>query len=486
MSTPNILLIMCDQLRADALGAYGGQVVPTPNLDLLASRGTRFDSAYTPSPVCVPSRAALISGNEPQTSGCYENEMPMPRTSTMMDMLVAAGYTTHGVGKMHFTPDAYESRGFVTRDVGEEFGSASDDDYLAYLDGEGLGYIEHPHGLRDEMYYIPQLSPVPAKHHFSTWVANRSIEFLEQRDESAPFFLWSSFIAPHPPFAPPAPWHRMLAASTLAEPYEPRSSDSLMTVYNRLQARYKYRDGGRDRRLLQLIRAYYYSSVAHLDAQVGRVIEHLDNEGSFSETIVILTADHGEFLGDYGTFGKRSFLDQAARIPLIVSGPGFTPGRVESTPVSLIDLYPTLAQIAGVNSDREGISLRDPVPGRRVYGQYQSGAMGMYAVITPSWKYIWSAADGKEILLDRRERPEATNHAYNVRMRSVLEELRSDAANHFEDLRSTDFDYESGNVPLRLGKPATDRGLAELASIRLDREAATVAVRDIWDASSAV
>lgn len=482
MPAPNVLILFCDQLRADALSAYGGRVARTPNLDRLCAEGTRFDSAYTPTPVCVPARSAFMTGNEPQENGCFENEMPMPTTPTFMTKAFEAGFQTHGVGKMHFTPDPFASMGFESRDVGEEFGDAESDDYLAYLRDAGFGFVEHPHGLRDEMYYIPQLSPVPEEHHFSHWVADRSIAFLDSRDEPRPFLLWSSFIAPHPPFAPPAPWHRRHAPSLMPEPFEPPSSETLLTIYNRLQARYKYRDGGKDRRLTQLIQSYYYASVEHLDSQIGRILDALDERGLAEDTLVLLTADHGEFLGDYGTFGKRSYLDVAARVPLIARGPGFHAGAVVESPVSLIDVYPTVAAVANFESDRAGVDLMSPRAERHLYGQYQSGEMGMYAVITPGWKYIWSAADRKEILIDRLSSDrETTNLAYNVRVRPVLEKLRAEASEHFADLAETDFDVESGNVPLRLGEPASKEGIRMLRALQLDPEASTLVVRESWD-----
>lgn len=483
MTQTNVLLILCDQLRADAIGAYGSSIVPTPNIDRLADQGVLFESAYTPSPVCVPARASLITGNEPQTNECYENEMPMPGGETVMDLLSGAGYETHGVGKMHFTPDGNALRGFATRETGEEFGTVQDDDYLAYLAEVGFGFVEHPHGLRDEMYYIPQLSPVPEEHHFSRWVADRSIAFVERHDSDSPFFLWASFIAPHPPFAPPSPWHRRLAPSLLPAPFLPQDSQTLMTVYNRLQERYKYRDGGKDRRLLQLIRAYYHASVAYVDAQIGRILDSLDEYGYAENTLVVFTADHGEFLGDYGTFGKRSFLDAAARVPLVLRGPGFTGGSSVHSPVSLIDVYPTLAAAAGKTADREGVSLGTPLEDRHVYGQYQSGVMGMYAVITPRWKYIWCAADHREILIDRNEATESMNLAYNVRARGTLESLRVDAKQHFADLKNANFDTLSGNIPLLLGAPADNRGLEALAALERDPDSSTIVVRDTWDGS---
>jgi len=475
---PNILLIVCDQLRADALSCYGNTFVRTPAIGSLGRDGTVFESAYTPSPVCVPARACLITGNEPRTNGCFDNGYPMPATDTFMSLLSGAGYRTHGVGKMHFTPDARDHRGFETRDHGEEFGSAETDDYLAFLADAGYGYVESPHGLRDEMYYIPQLSPVPEELHFSHWVADRSIDFLDNAPRDRPFLLWSSFIAPHPPFAPPSPWHRLYEPSLLPGPFEPSDGDGLLTAYDRLQARYKYRDGGRDRRLWQLIRAYYFASVSFVDEQVGRILDALERTGRRADTIVVFTADHGEFLGDYGTFGKRSFLDVAARVPLIVSGPGFGPER-RTDLASLTDLAPTFLCAATVDSRQlDGLPLQDGHPGRTLYGQFQEGPLGLYAVIGERWKYVWSAPDGREYLVDRRTDPgETRNLAYNPRVRAVLLEHRERAREHFADLAGTDFDAASTNAGNPLGAPPSERGLWALRAVGLDSEASTIVVR---------
>ncbi|GAA1503843.1 arylsulfatase A-like enzyme [Agromyces terreus] len=485
---PNVLIIFADQLRADALGCYGNTIVATPALDSLARQGTVFDSAYTPSPVCVPSRSAFITGLEPQHGDCFENEMPTASASTFMDDLTAAGYRTHGIGKMHFTPDITALRGFQSREIGEEFGTAETDDYLRFVEEHGFEFVEHPHGLRDEMYYVPQLSPVPEHLHHSHWVADRSVAFLESHaggagepgaaDDGTPFLLWSSFIAPHPPFAPPSPWHRRFEPSTMPDPFVPQGSESLETIYNRLQNRYKYRDGGHDRRLEQLRTAYYYASVSYLDTQVARILAALDASGERENTIVVVTADHGEFLGDYGFYGKRSFLDAAARVPLIISGPGFEAERMPH-PVSLVDVRATLLEATGTAGDpRDGRSvLAGDEPGP-VYGQYQQGDAGLYAVITEEWKYIWSAFDRREFLLDRvRDPRESANLAYNPRRRDTLVAMRDLARTHFADLADADFDTASSNVSLRLGMRPDDETLRSMAALELDAEAATLVVR---------
>ncbi|WP_171042479.1 sulfatase [Sinomonas gamaensis] len=474
----NLLIIFSDQLRADALGCYGNRTVSTPALDSLAATGTVYDSAFTPCPVCVPARSSLITGLEPQHGECFENQMPMSSESTFMDALTEAGYRTHGVGKMHFTPDAHALRGFQTRDTGEEFGTADDDDYLAFVAEQGFDFVEHPHGLRDEMYYIPQLSPVPEPLHHSHWVADRSIDFLREQSSDRPFLLWSSFIAPHPPFAPPSPWHRRYEPSTMTDPFVPPSSSDLLTVYNHLQNRYKYRDGGRDRRLNQLLKAYYFASVSYLDSQVGRILRALDESGLRDETTIIVTADHGELLGDYGSFGKRSFLDASARIPFIVSGPGFKAERKREV-VSLLDVYPTVLELAGIeHPERDGSDLQDLPPERAFFGQYQEGELGLYAVITDRWKYIWSAFDKREYLLDRVRDPDETmNLAYNVRRRADLLSMRALALEHFEDLRDADLDSLASNSSLRLGERPSPEAVRAMQALGLDRDAATLVVR---------
>lgn len=484
----NVLIIFCDQLRADALGCYGNGTVSTPALDSLASTGTVYDSAFTPCPVCVPARSSLITGLEPQHGDCYENEMAMSPASTFMDALSAAGYRTHGVGKMHFTPDLHALRGFQSRDIGEEFGTADDDDYLAFVAEQGFDFVEHPHGLRDEMYYIPQLSPVPERLHHSHWVADRSIDFLREQSLGGPFLLWSSFIAPHPPFAPPSPWHRRYEPSTMTDPFVPPSSADLLTVYNRLQNRYKYRDGGQDRRLNQLLKAYYFASVSYLDAQVGRILQALDECGLRDDTTIIVAADHGELLGDYGSFGKRSFLDPSARIPFIVNGRGFETER-KGEVVSLLDVYPTVLEIAGIEGPpRDGAPLQNLPSDRAFFGQYQEGELGLYAVITDRWKYIWSAFDKREYLLDRVRDPDETmNLAYNVRRRADLLSMRALALEHFEDLHDADLDALASNSSLRLGERPSPQAIRAMEALGLDRDAATLVVRGgAWTPPSGV
>ena len=216
------------------------------------------------------------------------------------------------------------------------------------------------------MYYIPQPSQLPARAHNSHWVADRSIQFLTDRDRSRPFLLWSSFIHPHPPFAPPVPWNKLYRAPSMPLPKRPPDMRNLWTTINRIQNRYKYRDAGIDDNLLRVMKAYYYAAVSFIDYNVGRILEALEQCGELENTLVLWSSDHGEFLGDYDCFGKRTFLRSTANVPLIVRHPDrFPAGARVDTPASLVDIMPTACEILGIECPQgiEGRSLKPLLTG---------------------------------------------------------------------------------------------------------------------------
>jgi arylsulfatase len=429
---PNILFMFTDQQRADTLGALN-PVMHTPALDRLCAEGTNYTSAYTPVPVCVPARCSLIFGQYATRTGCYENNYPMPEESaarpTFMGALAQGGYQTHGIGKMHFTPDLYARRGFERREISEELHGPPFDAYVSWLHQQGYDHILDSMGVRGEMYYVPQPAQMPARLHNSQWVADRSIEFLRSRDRNRPFLLWSSFIHPHPPFSPPVPWNKLYRAPSMPLPKVPPDAENFWTHINRVQNRYKYRDAGIDENLLRVMKAYYYGCVSFIDYNVGRILQALEQTGELENTLIVYTSDHGEFLGDYHCFGKRSFLKSAANIPLIVRFPErFASGQTCTAPVSLVDILPTFLSAAGIGTDGlalDGIDLaeiaRQPQARPAVFGHFQgnieddSGGpdrynQAVYMALTERWKYIYSAAENREFLFDRRVDPEETRN----------------------------------------------------------------------------
>ena len=444
MNRPNILLIFTDQQRYDTIAALGNAIIKTPALDRLVREGTTFTRCYTPSPVCVSARCATLTGLPPHKSGCVDN-MPMPQEqSSFMERLQTLGYQTHGVGKMHFTPDSRRLWGFESRDYSEELAGA-DDDFVNSLHNAGYGHVEDVHGVRSEYYYIPQPSQLPAHLHHTHWVADRSIDFLRRRDHSRPFFLWTSFIKPHPPFENPVPWNKLYRAAEMPPPFRPEGYEAALTFWNHAQNRYKYRDAGHDDLFLRTMRAAYYACISFIDYNLGRIFATLGD--ALDDTLILFTADHGELLGDYGSVGKRSMLDAAARVPLLARWPSHFAAQARcDTPTSLLDLWPTILTAAGDVSpqvDPEGDDLQalatradgdqDDANERFVYSQLSTAKSGLYLVTDGRWKYTYSAADEREWLYDVARDPlETQDLAANPLFQHEVERLRSQLIGRFQ------------------------------------------------------
>lgn len=444
MKQKNILLVFCDQLRADMIAAFGNTVVKTPVLDQLASRGITFDNAYTPSPVCVAARHAMHSGIPTYISGCTDN-MLMPYYPSFMEILKANGYQTHGIGKMHFTLKDNNNWGFEGLELSEEVNGAPSDAYRSMLYSNGFEHVKDLHGVRSEMYYIPQVSQVPERLHCDNWLAERSIAFLEKRDRSRPFFLMTSYIKPHPPFENPVPWNKLYRTSDMPDAFVPENSDDLICYINRYQNVYKYRSQGTDRNLVRTMRAAYYGCVSFIDHTLGKLIRYLDDCGLSEETMIVFTSDHGEMLGDYNCYGKRCFLEPASHIPMIVCDPSAGHSRV-SAPVSLCDVFPTMLSYAGIEpaADTYGTDLRriarEGDPDRTVYGQFSHGGSGLYMARSLRYKYIFSAADNRDWLFDLYEeglKPKNTFHRLSETLdvsgarRDIADSLKRSLIAHF-------------------------------------------------------
>lgn len=467
----NILHIFVDQMRFDAIHALGNSVIKTPNLDKLVGSGVSFTNAYTPSPVCIAARCSMIYGQYPMNTGTYENSpMPTDDRESFMKALSNAGYLTYGIGKCHFSPDSEELRGFDFRERQEELTNLplEKEPYLALLKEKGFDHVCEPHGIRGEMYYTPQPSQLPEHLHPSTWIRERTQAFIEDhKDSDKPWYLFSSFIHPHPPFTPPNPWHKIYRSALMPLPLVPENVDALHTYVNKCQNRYKYKDQGIDLNLIRSIKAYYYACISFIDYQVGEIIDTLEKCNQRDNTLIVFTADHGEHLGDYNCFGKRSFHDTSAKIPMILSMPNrFEGGKICDTPVSLIDLAPTFLNLAGgtINSHLlDGVDMYDILTSQSdrslVFGQlayYRNSdvvekttlsnnpykdddalwraSCSTYMAASKDWKYFYSAADEKEFLFDKKTDPrEARNLAGIIFHKNILSELRKKTINFLKE-----------------------------------------------------
>ena len=274
----NILVLMSDQFRHDALGCAGNAIIQTPSIDALAAGGTRFSQACCPTPVCIASRHSFITGRRMRDHHWFANGAlpgPIPELPTLMTLLHGQGYHTHAVGKMHFLGRHY---GLEEHERMEECCAARlDDDYLLYLRANGIR-TRYPQGLRDLLYYQPQTCGIAEEHSQNAWVAKRACRALRdhrsQRGDR-PLFLWASWIAPHPPFAPCEPYDLLYDPADMADPVYPERP--LATLPSAAWAHRARLDGAhRDPARLRRIRALYAGQVSHVDHAIGQVLAELE------------------------------------------------------------------------------------------------------------------------------------------------------------------------------------------------------------------
>ncbi|GHV95087.1 arylsulfatase [Spirochaetia bacterium] len=354
---PNILLITADQQRYDTIGAGGRYYMKTPNLDLLAREGCMFSHAYSPNPVCIPARHNLLTGLSARYHGFDDNYFDEIRSipynlPTFPQILSDSGYDTIAIGKMHFQPYRRHN-GFHRLYLMDEIPRyREDDDYAVYLREQKLGNIQSIHGVRHLLYMLPQRSLVPEEHHGSKWVADKTIEYLDENNGKRPFLMWSGFIAPHPPFDVPDSWADLYKGVSLPAPAKTKTPLSALAEENKHIADYP------DESYLRRARELYFAAISFVDHQVGRILFKLREIGQIDNTLIIYTSDHGEMLGDLGTYQKFLPYDFASRIPMIIRYPQrIKQGSLCDDFVDLNDLLPTMLDAADVNYPDKNISL---------------------------------------------------------------------------------------------------------------------------------
>lgn len=361
---PNILLVMADQLVPFLTGAYGHPVVETPNLDRLAATGTRFDAAYTPYPLCSPARAALMTGRYASRLGCYDNASILPADEpTVAHYLTNAGYETVLTGKMHFVgPD--QLHGFSRRLTTDVFPATMD--WVPTMDEEGR-FVRGGHA---RSYVPPEVGVRPwtkflsydEETHF------RALEYLRERarlQPDDPFFLVVSYHHPHDPF------HVTQELWDLYEDAEielPDTRPAEVSAMDRWANEAHETDAVdlTDPEALTALRRAYYGLVTYVDRKLGELLAAIPDD-----TVVLFTSDHGDMLAERGMVQKRCFYEWSVRVPLVLRVPGGEPAVVSST-VSLLDLAPTLLDLAGVveRLPLDGCGLLDPDPDRAVLSEY--------------------------------------------------------------------------------------------------------------------
>jgi choline-sulfatase len=345
-------MIMADQLPARTIGAYGHALVRTPYLDALASEGTLFESAYANCPICAPSRASMVTGLYVSRIGAYDNGTDfLSSIPTFMHYLRRSGYTVWLSGKMHFIgPD--QMHGFERRLTPEIYPSS-----LVWTPDWTKGAYPNPGTAVDQLSEAG-LCIWNLQLDYDEQVSFRALEALRdlarQQDAAHPFFLCASYTHPHEPFVTTQRWWDLYDHDAIDMPIVPAVPLDEMHSYDQwLQIHHMVDRFPPDEAAIRNSRHAFYGMVSYFDHQVGRLLTELERLGLTQNTVVILTSDHGEMLGEHGMWFKRTYFDPATRVPLLVRGPGVRRGQRITQAASLVDLLPTLAELAGLPDWRE-------------------------------------------------------------------------------------------------------------------------------------
>lgn len=448
---PNVLFIISDDLN-NSLGCYGHPLVKSPNLDRLAARGVRFDHAYCQFPLCGPSRNSLLTGLYPNRTGILANaqifRQTIPSQVSLPQAFRLEGYFAGRIGKLYHynVPNSMGTNGHDDPGSWEmELNPAGCD----RLEEEPKIFTLTPGQFGGTLSWYA--SPKPDALHTDGLQAENAVWVLERcaAKKDRPFFLALGFFRPHTPYVAPKayfdlyPEADMPVVSGVAEDQKDLPKAALGSYK-------KEQDKLTDALRRQAVQAYF-ASITFLDAQVGQVLDALKRLGLEENTIVVFTSDHGYHLGEHGLWQKQSLFEESARVPLIIAAPGIAKaGGVAGTPVGLVDVYPTLAALAGVkrpdNLQGQNLEpvLREPTaPGRgwalsqvvRGGGFNRMGAAPAvgdngqrifgYSLRTPRWRYTeWDEGRGGKELYDHEADPrELTNLADQPAQAGVVEDL---------------------------------------------------------------
>jgi choline-sulfatase len=396
MKPTNLLFILSDEHNKRVTGCYGHPMVRTPNLDALAARGTRFTSAYTNCPICVPARASFATGRYVHETRCWDNAIAYEgKPASWGHRLMEQGHHVASIGKLHYKDSKPEQNGF-----NEEILPM----HIVNGVGDLLGLI------RDELPRRPgsaKLGPEagPGESDYTRYdrsIAQQTVKWLREaasKHRAKPWALYVGFVSPHFPLIAPREFYDMYPEDKVPLPdmYAPdqRPRHPFIDAMRKCLCFDESFDAAMVRRAI----AAYFGLTTFLDDNVGRILRALEETGLAGGTRIVYSSDHGDNLGARGLWGKSTMYEESAGIPMIMAGPDVPAGKVCDTPVMLADGFPTFMQSLGAkpdprDKDLPGVSLLDIVngaaPKRTILSEYHAaGAItGSYMIRNGSYKYI--------------------------------------------------------------------------------------------------
>ncbi len=484
---PNVLIVMADQMAPTFLPIYGHPVARAPNMEALAKEGVVFENAYCASPLCSPSRASFMAGLLPSRTRVYDNAADFSAdVPTFAHHLRLLGYKTILAGKMHFCgPDqlhGFEER--LTTDIyPADYGWTPDWDRPD----------ERPSWYHN-MNSVTQAGVCLRTNQLDfdeevAFSAERAIFDIARSKDKSPFLLVASFTHPHDPFAVPRRYWDLYRDEEIAMPSP--APASIEPHSRRLRHVCAMDAEPVTEGQVRNARRAYLGSISYVDDCLGRLIQAVRSSGLHEDTIVMLVSDHGEMLGERGLWYKMSFFEGASRVPLVVASPGrFAPARVAAS-VSLLDLLPTLVDLAGgdaggLGASTDGRSLGPHLAGAKGHdeaiGEYLAeGAIAPIVMIRRGdLKFIHSPADPDQLYDLRSDPGERDNLAVQPRRHAEITALRAEVARRW-DLTALDAEVRLSQRRRRVVDAALSRGAVHAWDFQPFRDASRQYMRNSMD-----
>ncbi len=389
----NLVFILSDEHSRDACGCYGHPMNPTPNIDRIAERGTRFDRAYTNCPICIPARASLATGRYVHQIRHWDNAQPYDgEIPSWHHAIRSQGYRVDSIGKLHFRGKAGDDNGF-----NEEI----DPLYVVGAKGDVLGCIRDNPPHRHKRPGIEEAGPGDSTYiRYDTSNGERAAAWIrEHANDETPWVLFVGFVLPHPPYLAPPELYARYPEHRVPMPAQWRHEE--WPDHPELNSMREFFDFAQpfDESVVRRVNAAYLGACTHMDNQVGRIIGTLEELGSLDDTRIVYASDHGENRGARGLYGKFTMYEESAGVPLVMAGPDIPVGKVVNTPVSLIDLYPTVLEAVGAedpeSAPRPGESLFELATNkdhdRVIFSEYHAvgSRRGYYMLLSGRYKLVY-------------------------------------------------------------------------------------------------
>lgn len=436
-SRPNVLLITVDQWPGQLLGAAGHPTILTPTLDQLGRNGTRFTRAYSETPICIPARRTLMTGTTTRTHGdrVFGTTNVMPKhLPTIADAFRGAGYQTLCVGKLHVYPPR-DRIGFDNVLLSEEGRPhlGGPDDHDIFLADRGYPGKQYLHGMNNNNY-MHRAWHLPEDCHVTNWASFTMAREIRRRDPTRPGFWCLSYTHPHPPLVPLPTYMDLYRQFTPPAPLTaPWSQDGASLPFALKMARNYWPALAPE--VLAEVRRAFYALCTHIDHQLRVVIGTLREEGLLDDTVILITADHGDMLGDHGLYAKRTYYEGSANIPCILVGRGADArvgtDRVDDRLVGLVDVMPTLLDLAGIPlpATVDGRSMLSPARRSVLTGDTLEGQGATRMAHDGRHKLIWYPAGNVTQLFDlERDPAECEDRAGDPDYAAIRARLAQDVA----------------------------------------------------------